>query len=53
MKITGYGRGWQEPKAKGMKRILQIGREPASTTTWYAASIVFVLVVCIAVIFAA
>ncbi len=34
MKITGYGKGWQEEKATGWRRLLQIGREPATTSTY-------------------
>jgi len=30
----GYGRGWREPKVSGVARIFQMGREPATKTTW-------------------
>lgn len=42
-RITGYGRGWHEQKAKGgIARFLQIMREPATTTTYYVASVIWV-----------
>lgn len=42
-RITGYGRGWQEQKAKGsIARFLQIMREPATTTIYYVASVIWV-----------
>lgn len=35
--ITGYGRGWQEPKATGWRRIPQRLREPATYKDWVIA----------------
>jgi hypothetical protein len=36
-KNTGYGRGWQEPKAETkIGRLLQRLREPATTTDYVA-----------------
>ncbi|MCD2183323.1 hypothetical protein [Rhizobium sp. GN54] len=42
-KLTGYGRGWSEPKAKTLiGRVFQRLREPATTTEWTV--VVFVMV---------
>lgn len=41
--FTGYGRGWQEPKAMGWRRIPQRLREPATKTDWKIALAVFVI----------
>lgn len=42
--ITGYGKGWQEPKASGrIARLRQIMREPATTTAYYTAATVCVV----------
>jgi hypothetical protein len=41
--ITGYGRGWQEPKAHGWRRFFQKMREPATTTDWIIAGAVLVV----------
>lgn len=40
--LTGYGRGWSEPKATTpIARFLQIMREPATKTTWTIATAAF------------
>lgn len=40
--LTGYGRGWSEPKATApIARFLQIMREPATKTTWTIATAAF------------
>ncbi len=44
--ITGYGKGWQEPKAEGfVNRFKQRMREPATTTTYYIAGFIFIVFV--------
>lgn len=46
MKITGYGKGWQEPKARTILwRILQRAREPATTADYVILMTIFVLVI--------
>lgn len=43
---TGYGKGWREPKAKGLvNRFKQRMREPATTTTYYIAGFIFIVFV--------
>jgi len=43
----GYGRAWSEPKATGIRRVFQIGREPATTKTlWWALAASIILASC-------
>lgn len=50
MTETGYGRGWQEPKARTpIARVIQIAREPATTTTYVACLAFFMFVVIVTV----
>lgn len=49
MSETGYGRGWQEPKAdKPLARLAQIAREPATTWTYIILGVFTVIVVLMA-----
>lgn len=49
-RMTGYGRGWQEPKASGVRAMLrQIMREPATKKTWYVVSAIYLVLVAVLV----
>lgn len=51
MRITGYGRGWQEEKAtKPIARLFQIMREPANTDTYYFAAAFYLVVVMLIIV---
>jgi hypothetical protein len=42
MKITGYGKGWQEPRAQTvLGRLIQKMREPATTTDYIILLVLF------------
>jgi len=48
--ITGYGKGWQEPKATTrFSRFLQIMREPATTNAYIGVAL-FWLAVCVLIL---
>ncbi|MBB5040814.1 hypothetical protein [Shinella fusca] len=51
MRITGYGRGWQEEKAtKPIARLFQIMREPATTATYYFATAFYLMVMVLIIV---
>jgi hypothetical protein len=41
----GYGRAWSEPKATGIRRILQIGREPMTKKSLTYTAVFYVVAV--------
>jgi len=44
MTETGYGRGWREPKARSpIARLIQMGNEPATTTTYVVCGALIVI----------
>lgn len=52
MKSTGYGKGWQEPKAETIVgRAMQIMREPASKNAWVGISALYTVAAALIILF--